>query len=125
VIREISARLKIKSKTVLADLAALMLPPAAKDANELLNAMGQIQPLRLAQDFREGVLWFGVIAGEMKLLVNSRRELLTLDKLPDGLRVKDQGFDLCRISKEAILRFVGGEVCADLELVTNGASFLN
>ena len=119
VIREISTRLKIKGKTVLTDLAALTLPPATNDTKELLKAMGEIQSLRLAQDFRSGVLWFGVIAGEMKLLVNSRRELLTLDKLPDGLRVRDQGFDLCRISKEAILRFVGGEVCADLELLVD------
>jgi Protein of unknown function (DUF3631) len=119
VIREISTRLKIKGKTVLTDLAALTLPQAANDTKELLKAMGQIQPLRLAQDLRSGVLWFGVIAGEMKLLVNSRRELLTLDKLPDGLRVRDQGFDLCRISKEAILRFVGGEVCSDLELLVD------
>jgi hypothetical protein len=125
VVREIATRLKIKSKTVLADLATLTPPPAAKDAKELLNAMEQIQPLRLAQDFRDGVLWFGVIAGEMKLLLNSRRELLTLDQLPDGLRVRDQGFDLCRISKEVILPFVGGETSADPDLLADLQAFFS
>jgi hypothetical protein len=118
-IREITRRLKIKGKTVLADLVALALPPASKDAQELLEAMGQVQPLRLPHDFRAGVLWYGIIAGETKLLLNSRRELLTLDKLPDGLRVKDHGFELCRITKEAILRFVGGAESADPQLLTD------
>jgi hypothetical protein len=119
IVREITARLKIKGKTVLTDLASLVVPPVAQDAKTLLEAMGQSPPLRLAQDFRSSVLWFGVIAGETKLLLNSYRELLTIDKLPDGLRVRDQGFDLCRISKEAILRFVGGEVCSDLEILVD------
>jgi hypothetical protein len=119
VVREITKRLKIKGKTVLADLATLVGPVAAKDATALLEAMGQSHPLRLAQDYYAGVLWFGVMAGETKLLLNSQRELLTIDKLPAGLRVRDQGFDLCRISKEAILRFVGGEVCLEPELLAD------
>jgi len=118
-VREITKRLKIKSKTILGDLAALGPPAAIKDVRELLEAMAQPQPLRIAQDFRAGVLWFGIIAGETKLLLNSCRELLTLDKLPQELRVRDHGFDLCRVSKEAIFRFMGGEADADPELLAD------
>jgi hypothetical protein len=125
VVREITKRLRIKGKTVLADLAALVTPPPAKDAKELLEAMGQVQPLRLAQDFSAGILWFGVIAGETKLLLNSRRELLTRDQLPEGFRARDHGFDLCRISKEAILRFVSGEIASDPELLADLQAFFS
>jgi hypothetical protein len=41
-----------------------------------------------------------VIVGEDKLLVNSDRELLTLDTIPEAFTVTDNGFDLCRFSKE-------------------------
>lgn len=97
----ISRRLGIKAKTVLQDLATLT-PPAT--ARALLDAMGQTRVLRLAQDFVDGQLWFGVIAGAEVLLLNSARELLTTDQLPKELTVKDHGFDRCRLSKEAILQ---------------------
>jgi putative DNA primase/helicase len=58
-----------------------------------------------------------VLAGESKLLLKAERELLTLDRLPAGLRVRDDGFDLCRISKEAILRFLGNGGGPDLDLL--------
>jgi hypothetical protein len=119
VVREITARLKIKGKTVLTDLASLRSPSAAKDAKELLEAIEQVQPLRLAQEFRGGVLWFGVMAGETKLLFNSQRVLLTLDKLPDGLRVKDQGFDLCRQQAEAQVDHEGTSKNALAAMVEN------
>lgn len=107
-LKAITKKLGIKAKTVRDDLARLIDLPGAKEARELLDKMGQIRPLRLAHDFVDGKLWFGVIAGEDKLLLNSDRELLTLDKVPEGLIVKDGGFDLCRLSKEAILHFLSG-----------------
>lgn len=116
-VRETNKRLKIKSKTILADLAMLTPPPPSQDPKVLLDAMGQTHLLRLAQDFREGILWYGVLAGESKLLLNSQRDLLTLDRLPADVRIRDDGFDLCRISKEAILRFLGDGGGPDLELL--------
>jgi hypothetical protein len=116
-IREASKRLKIKSKTILADLDTLIVPPPNQDPKSLLNAMGQVHPLRLAQDFRDGILWYGVLAGERKLLLNSKRELLTLDRLPTSLKIRDDGFDLCRISQEAILKFLGDGSGPDLDLL--------
>jgi hypothetical protein len=80
----------------------------------------QLQPqglYSLAQDFVDGRLWFGVLAGGDKLLLNSDHELLTLDKVPEGLTVKDAGFDLCRLSKDAILHFLGGGTVSGFELL--------
>ena len=116
-VREANKRLKIKSKTILTDLDMLTPPPPTQDPKALLDAMGQTHRLRLAQDFREGILWYGVLAGESKLLLNSQRDLLTLDRLPADVRIRDDGFDLCRISKEAILRFLGDGGGPDLELL--------
>ncbi len=105
-LQEISKKLKIKAKAVRADLDALEEPSAAKEARELLEQMGQTRTLRLAHDFVDNRLWYGVVAGENTLLLNSDRQLLTLDELPAGLAVKDNGFDYCRLSKEAILKFL-------------------
>src|SRR5712692_3710278 len=116
-LKEVSKKLGVKPKTVRGDLARLTDPPAAKEARELLEQMGQTRPLRLAQDFVDGRLWFGVVAGENKLLLNSDRELLTLGKVPEGLTVKDGGFDLCRLSKEGILHFMSGGTATGAELL--------
>ena len=76
---------------------------------------------RTAYDWRRTFVrassWYGVLAGESKLLLNSQRDLLTLDRLPADVRIRDDGFDLCRISKEAILRFLGDGGGPDLELL--------
>ena len=97
---EVSKKLGIKAKTVKEELARLAEPPAAKEARELLEKIGQTRMLRLAQDYQDSKLWFGIVAREEKLLVNSERALLTLDQVPEGLIVKDHGFDLCRFSKD-------------------------
>jgi hypothetical protein len=65
-----------------------------------------------------------VIAGSDKLLLNSDRELLTLDKIPESLTVKDSGFDLCRLSKEAILHFFSGGTATGYELLADLRNFL-
>jgi len=70
-LKEISKKLGIKPKTVKGDLAALTMPPASKEATELLEQMGQARLLRLSQDFVDGKLWYDVIAGEDKLLPES------------------------------------------------------
>jgi hypothetical protein len=119
-LKQINKKLGIPPKTVKKDLAAMAEPPAAKEARELLDKMGQTRTLRLSQDFVDNKLWFGIMARENKLLLNSDRALLTLDKLPEGLTVKDGGFNLCRLSKEAILDFLsdgtatGADLLADL-----------
>jgi len=118
-LREISKKLKIKAKTVRNDLAALAEPPASKEARELLEQMGQTRTLRIAQDFVAGKLWFGIIAGENKLLLNSNRELLTLDKVAKDFTVRDSGFDCCRLSKDAILHFLSGGTAASYELLAD------
>jgi len=122
-LQEVSKRLKIKPKAVREDLARLADPPAAKEARELLDKMGQFRPLHLAQDFVDGKLWVGIIAGEEKLLLNSDRQLLRLNEVPKGLTVKDGGFDLCRLSKEAILHFLSGGTATGYELLADLRTF--
>lgn len=122
-LKEVSKKLGIKAKTVKEDLAAMAEPPANKEARELLEQMGQTRTLRLAQDFVDGLLWFGVIAGENKLLLNSDRELLTLDKVPEELTVKDGGFDLCRLSKDRIEHFLNGGTETGYELLVDLRTF--
>jgi len=73
-LKQVNKKLGIPPKTVKKDLAALADPPASKEARELLEQMGQTRFLRLAQDFMDGRLWFGAIAGENKMLLNSDRE---------------------------------------------------
>lgn len=120
---EISEKLGIKVKTVKADLATLTAPAVAKEARDLLEKMGQTRVLRLAQDYQDGRLSYGIIAGDEKLLLNSDRELLTLDALPDGLTVQDNGFDLCRVSKDAVLAFLSGGTAPGHELLVDLQTF--
>lgn len=122
-LKEVRKKLGITPKTVRSDLAAMTEPLANKEARELLEKMGQTRTLRLAQDFVDGRLWFGVIAGEDKLLLNSDRELLRLDQVPEELTVKDSGFDYCRLSKEAILRFLSGGTATGAELLADLRQF--
>jgi hypothetical protein len=122
-LKEVSKKLSIKAKTVKADLAALREPPTAEDARKLLNKMNSTRALRLAQDFVDNRQWFGVIAGEDKLLLNSDRELLTLEQISDGLTVKNNGFDDCRLSKEAILHFLSGGTATGYELLADLRTF--
>ncbi len=122
-LQEISRKLKIKAKTVKADLDTLREPPTAREVRDLLEQMGQTRILRLAQDFIDGCLWFGVIAGEEKLFLNSDRQLLTFEHIPEGLTPKDNGFDCCRLSKEAILRFLSGGTAAGDKLIADLGEF--
>lgn len=122
-LQEVSRRLKIKPKTVREDLSRLADPPAAKNARELLEQMGQTRVLRIAQDFVDGKLWYGVIAGEEKPLLTSDRELLTFNQVPKELTVKDNGFDLCRLSRDAILRFLSGGTATGYELLADLRAF--
>jgi hypothetical protein len=124
-VQEITRRLKIKARTVVQDLATLAAPAAPREARELLEAMGHTRQLRLAQDFVDGLLWFGVIAGEEILLLNSARELLKPDQLSPGLTVKNHGFDRCRLSKDAILRFLGADTPADSQLLVDLQRFFS
>jgi hypothetical protein len=116
-VKEVSKRLGIRAKTVKADMEALREPPVAKEARKLLEKMGQTRVLRLPQDFIDGKMWFGITAGEDKLLLNSNKELLTLEQIPDELTVKNNGFDYCRLSKEAILCFLSGGTATGYELL--------
>lgn len=118
-LQEVSKRLKIKLKTVKDDLAAMAEPPACKEARELLDQMGKTKVLRLAQDFIDTRQWFGVIAGGDKLLLNSDRELLRVDQVPKEFTIKDNGFDCCRLSKDAILHFLSGGTATGFELLAD------
>lgn len=122
-LQEINEKLKLKPKTVRDDLSRLADPPAAKKARELLEKISHTRTLRLAQDYQDRKLWFGLIAGEDTLLVNSDQELLTLDQLPEGLAPKNNGFDLCRFSKDGIIRFLSGGEESGSELLLDLRSF--
>ena len=112
VVREITKRLKIKGKTILTDLAALVSPPVAKDAKELLEAMEQVQPLRVAQDFRAGVIEFHALPAP-----EQERVRVTLDQralqspqfrtLPEDERRKATDLILGRIPELATERQPG------------------
>ncbi|MGE0821581.1 MAG: DUF3631 domain-containing protein [Candidatus Binatia bacterium] len=122
-LKQVAKKLKIKTKTVREEIDALREPAAAKDARELLDKMTATRVLRLAQDYVDEKLWFGVVAGEEKLLVNSDRELLTIDKLSDEFTIRDNGFDMSRFSKDAIVRFITGANETGSELLTDLQTF--
>jgi len=122
-LKQVNKKLGISSKTVKKDLAAMAEPSTSKEARELLEQMGQARALRLSQDFVDGRLWYGVIAGENRLLLNSDRQLLTLEQVPEGLAVKDGGFDLCRLSKDGIMHFLSGGTATGAELLTDLRAF--
>lgn len=81
-------------------------PPA--DALKLLEKIERRRLLYPAQDFEGGVFHFGLPADDDVLLVTSDRTLIRAEQLPDGARMDNRGFDLCRFSKDGITRFLGG-----------------
>jgi hypothetical protein len=84
-------------------------PKPAIDATKLLDNIQTVEHIRPAQDWVNGLLWFGIPAHEDVLLVNSERKIIRADELPDGLKIDNRGFNLCRFSKEGVNRFLDGE----------------
>ncbi|MFX0200328.1 MAG: primase C-terminal domain-containing protein [Candidatus Hodarchaeota archaeon] len=87
-------------------------------ALKILEGHGSTETLHPAQDFKLGLLWYGIPVDGKVLLVNSSRQLIRIDKLPDGLVLNNKGFNLCRFSKDGIMRFLGGAVVPGDTLAT-------
>ena len=81
-------------------------PPA--DAMRLLERIEKTRTIHPAQDFVDGIFLYGVPDSEDVLLVTSERRLVTASDLPQDVHLETRGFDLCRFSKEGIVRFLGG-----------------
>jgi hypothetical protein len=84
---------------------------ARPKALELLEKLGTTRRIHPAQDLindKEG-LWYGIPTREGIVFVNSNREAMREDELPEGLEVNDQGFDLSRFSPDGVKRFLTGE----------------
>ena len=81
-------------------------PPEAKRLIEKIKTVRHLNP---AQDFLDGLLWFGIPVDEHIVLINSERKVIMEDQLPDGMELRESGFDLCRFSKEGITSFLAGE----------------
>lgn len=78
------------------------------DAMRLLERIERVRTIHPAQDFVDGIFLYGVPADEDVLLVTSERKLVTASDLPHDVHLETRGFDLCRFSKEGIMRFLGG-----------------
>lgn len=100
---------------------------ATQESNEgalsILNRIEAEHYLHPAQDFHDGVLWYGIPARENVLLVNGHRKILHTEDLPDGLNVLETGFDLCRFSKDGIHRFLAGTSQSGAEVVQELQSY--
>jgi hypothetical protein len=126
VAKKITKALKFQISTIKKDVARCVtdgLQQQTRSAIQLLDNMNSTESLRLPQDFVDNKMWFGVLARKEKLLLNSVRQLLTLDKVPGSLTVTDHGFDLCRLSKDAIVRFLGGTSAAGDALLVDLRAF--
>jgi hypothetical protein len=132
-LKAVEQSLQIAPFDLQAELQA-MTPPAPREPDEptpldVLKHMKRFRPLHFPQAFVDGKLWFGLIAQEAKLviprkfLLNSDRELLPPDQLPEDLQLRDRGCDDCRFSKEGILRFLSGDTLPDPSLLTDLGSF--
>ena len=88
------------------------------EAEKLLESMAQFQRLHPAQDYVNGVLWYGVPVDDNVVLINSDRQLITEDQLPQGLKLDNRGFDLCRFSKEGINAFRAGDTVDGMRLAS-------
>lgn len=97
--------------------------PPPPDAAKLLDSVQEIHNLHPAQDFVGEMLWFGIPAGEVTLLVNSARQIIRADQLPDGLFLDDRGFDLSRFTKDGITKFLAGEAVSGTVLVEELRSY--
>jgi len=74
----------------------------------ILERESRVNRLHPAQDFIDGVLWYGVPAGEQLLFLTSGRKLLKFGELPEHLRAVGTGYSLRRISNEAVKHYLDG-----------------
>lgn len=108
-LREVTHRLKIKTATVLADLASLT-PPPTPTAAELVTAMKDERWLHPAQDYLDGTLYFGVPVGDNLFFVTSEHKAIAAQDLPAGVKLDHRGFDRCDFSKEGIQAYLAGKL---------------
>lgn len=94
------------------------------EALVLLEKSSQIKWLHPAMDFIDGVLWYGVPIDEGLLFLNSRRQLIRSDELPQYLRVVDVGYTLRRITSDTIKRYLKGEAVYGHVLIERLRQFL-
>ncbi len=87
------------------------------DPMRLLDRIEQVRRVHPAQDLIDGIFLFGIPVDDDVLFITSERKPVLADGLPQGIRLDNRTFDLCRFSKKGILRFLGGTTIAGHELL--------
>ncbi len=77
---------------------------------ELIQQMQSERLLHPAQDYADGVLYFGVPVGDKLFLVTCERKAIASQDIPKGLRVDNRGFDRCDFSQQGIQAYLAGEM---------------
>jgi hypothetical protein len=92
-------------------------------ALELLRRVETVRRLHPAQDFADGVLYYGLPAGEKLVVITSERETFTSEGVPDGLALRHTD-DLCAVSitRDVAVKWLAsieaGSVAAALDGIT-------
>lgn len=81
---------------------------AAADAVALLERDETVRSLHPAQDVVDGVLWYGVPAGDTLVMINSTRMALTADALPRALALRHTALRESTVSRKAALAWSAG-----------------
>jgi len=77
-------------------------------SEKLLEYLSTGRGLHPAQDYVDGVLYFGMLTELGPLLVTSERKVLQAHELPSGFWLDDRGFDCCRFSGAQAKAYLSG-----------------
>jgi hypothetical protein len=83
---------------------------AAIPVDALIQGMKTERLIHPAQDYADGVLYFGVPVKEKILLVTSKRQAIRPEDLPNGLKLDNRGFDRCDFSPQGIQAYLAGQI---------------
>ena len=92
-------------------------------AVEMLRREGSVRRLHPGQDVLDGVLWYGRPLEDGLVLVNSARQALRADELPQGVALRHADPGPSTVSRDTALRWTAGEatgsVAAALDAVAS------
>jgi len=77
-------KIAVQTKIPVSALRESLLTRASRIPTDIftcINQAGQMETLRLAQDYRDRHLWYGVLIGERMFVINSARENFRLEEL--------------------------------------------
>ena len=96
---------------------------AAADALALLERGESVRTLHPAQDVIDGVLYYGVPAGDALVIVNSDRQVVTVDELPRGLALRHAALRESTVSRNVALSWNAGMTGSVAEALDALAAF--